>query len=436
VLAIGRVLNLILSGLAGCGSVFLLLIAISGKSPNGQAVAVVWVSGGVIVCLVAAVVVHECGHLLTCLVFKVKVQEFRIGRADRRAFRFRFRGVKVWLGWPGVGHVKHDPVPARPRAAVILMSGSLANLVVAGALLAVALATAPHQQGTLGFPEYEAVELSLATFIGAIGLCNLLPFRSRSGQLSDGAKLLALSSERLAIKLGEGETVIKGAGDTIWRPATPQETAEYNELVPRLRQLGGDPHASLPSELVDKWLAAYRDRNFIGLLTAWAVGRALRKSGRVSELLELFEEYPVPSGRLVGAMMHSLGSLAYEVALVPGMALEVLGRVVDELQWLIDTTELADTPHGRMTRTAALHSLAVARLRQGEFAVVEDLCRTALAGPVLSATDRATVLATIALARQALGSPYEQLVAEATALDPRADLVAEAGAPSSQVSGS
>jgi len=73
-----------------------------------------------------------------------------------------------------------------------------------------------------------------------------------------------------------------------------------------------------------------------------------------------------------------------------------------------------------------LHSMAVARLRQGNFGVVEQLCQEGLARRELSPGDRATVLATVALARQALGQPWEALLAEATGLDPEADLVAEA----------
>lgn len=58
--------------------------------------------------------------------------------------------------------------------------------------------------------------------------------------------------------------------------------------------------------------------------------------------------------------------------------------------------------------------------------MVEDPCTKVLASPDLSPVNRATVLATIALARQALGQPYEQLLSEAIALAPDADLVAEA----------
>jgi hypothetical protein len=161
-------------------------------------------------------------------------------------------------------------------------------------------------------------------------------------------------------------------------------------------------------------------------VTAWAAGRTLRKEGRVGELLELFEGYPEPHGRLARAMWNSVGSLAYEVVLVPGMPPHVLELAAGRLQRLLDVHESPATDDDRMTRAAALHSLAVARLRQGQVHVVEDLCKDALTGPELSPANRATVLATIALARQALGQPCERLLDEAVALDPRADLVAEA----------
>jgi hypothetical protein len=56
---------------------------------------------------------------------------------------------------------------------------------------------------------------------------------------------------------------------------------------------------------------------------------------------------------------------------------------------------------------------------------VEPLCASGLAldiGP----DSRATLLATLVLARRALGQPHAELLAEAVALSPDADLVAEA----------
>jgi hypothetical protein len=369
------------------------------------------------------VVVHECGHLLACLVLGVRVRAFRIGRPDRRAYRFRVGGVTVALGMPFAGRVEHDPARSRRRAAVILMSGSLADLVLAGALLGVAVATTPHLGGTMPLPEHEAVELPMAALIGAIGISNLLPFRAKWGTLSDGARLLTLGNGRRGRALRQDETVVKGPNGVIWRPATPEEAAEHQLDAAPLGNFGDDPHAKLPPELVDKWLAAFRDRTFVGLVTAWAVGRALRQDGRFSELLEMFEEYPAPHGRLARTMWNSVGSLAYQVALVPGMPPHALDLAEGRLQWLLDVHE---SPDDRVARAAELHSLAVVRLRQGNVQVVEELCQVALAGPELSPADRATVLATIALARQALGQPYTRLLDEAIALDPEADLVAEA----------
>ena len=56
--------------------------------------------------------------------------------------------------------------------------------------------------------------------------------------------------------------------------------------------------------------------------------------------------------------------------------------------------------------------MALARLRQGRFAEVEPWCASSLASD-LRPDDRATVLATIAMARRALGQPYEEPLAEA-----------------------
>jgi hypothetical protein len=56
---------------------------------------------------------------------------------------------------------------------------------------------------------------------------------------------------------------------------------------------------------------------------------------------------------------------------------------------------------------------------------VEPWCASSLASD-LRPDDRATVLATIAMARHGLGEPYEEPLAEAVALSPHADLVPEA----------
>jgi hypothetical protein len=427
-LAVGKFLSSVIFGLAVCLSLGLSILANGARPATGPLAwwDLAWPPLVVPVSLLAAVVVHECGHLLACLALRVKVRGFQIGRPDRGAYRFQVRGVRVALGLPYGGRVEHGPVSSRWRAAMIVMAGSLANLIVAGALLAAGLATGGlHLSGTIRVPQDVAVELSLAVFIGAMGISNLLPFRVKRERLSDGARLLALGRGRLGRSLREQGRIITGPDEVAWRPATPQEAAELKLDYAAMRQ--DAPGAKLPPELVDKWLAAFHDRTFVGLLTARFLGRPLRMDGRISELLRLFEEYPaLPYGRLTPSMLLSMGTVAYEVALVPRMSHSVMDVVVDRLQWLIDVPESASAENAPMVRAGALHSMAVARLRQGKNHLVEDLCLAALAGPELSPADRAAVLATAALARQALGQPYEKLLDEATALDPDADLVAEA----------
>jgi hypothetical protein len=125
-------------------------------------------------------------------------------------------------------------------------------------------------------------------------------------------------------------------------------------------------------------------------------------------------------------MWRSMSGLAYEVALLPGLPPQVVSMAMDRLQRVMDAYDSAATRNDHLARAALLHSMAVARLRQGKFGVVEQLCQEGLASRELSPRDRATVLATVALARRAMGQPYETLLAEAADLDPEADLVAEA----------
>lgn len=83
----------------------------------------------------------------------------------------------------------------------------------------------------------------------------------------------------------------------------------------------------------------------------------------------------------------------------------------------------------RLNAVTSIESHAViTKLRFGRSTEVEELCQPVLKLPGLPTENRATVLATIALARKAQGQPCEQLLAEAVALAPTADLVPEAAA--------
>lgn len=146
-----------------------------------------WELYGVLILAAAfGVVVHEAGHLLACLAVGAEVKAFRIG-GERAAIRFRVRGVQVSLGWPYRGRVQYGGARSVWRRALITLAGSFADLVLAGlVLMGAALAT----NGQEARPLLVAAALGL----GAGGLTNLMPFRARSGRLTDGARLFELRS--------------------------------------------------------------------------------------------------------------------------------------------------------------------------------------------------------------------------------------------------
>jgi hypothetical protein len=122
---------------------------------------------------------------------------------------------------------------------------------------------------------------------------------------------------------------------------------------------------------------------------------------------------------------QAMVGLSCSVALLPGVPADALGEADRRVQWVLDNVEHEP---GSLELAANQHTLAVIRMRQGRLSEVEALCASTLADRRVSPRDRATTLATVALARKALGKPHESLLAEAVALDPDADLVAEASA--------
>jgi hypothetical protein len=172
----------------------------------------------------------------------------------------------------------------------------------------------------------------------------------------------------------------------------------------------------------DRLLAAYRHGDLVAIGHAGYIGAMLRAEGRVAEMLELHASFAIPPGPHARLRANAMAGLSYCVALLPGIPADVLGEADRRVQWVLDNVE-----HEPGSQLAAnQHTLAVIRLRQGRLSEVEALCADGLANRQLPAENRATVLATIALARRALGRPHKALLAQAVALDPDADLVAEA----------
>jgi len=180
---VGRVIG----GLMWVGATGWLLLADAGDA--GQA----WELNGVLLLAVAAgVVAHELGHLLACLAVGAEVRAFRLG-GERVAIRFRVRTVQVSLGWPYKGRVEYSGALSVGRRAVITLAGSLMDLALAGlALMSSAMAVSGQRARPL---------VAAALGLGVLGLVNLMPFRTRSGRLSDGTRLLEVRSDMHAAEL-------------------------------------------------------------------------------------------------------------------------------------------------------------------------------------------------------------------------------------------
>lgn len=359
---------------------------------------------GYLGCL-AAVVVHEAGHALACRALGATIRAIYIGNGLPNSAFFTVGKLAVSLRPFGGGRVMHDETGSAARNALIVATGPLANLIVAATLLAV-------------FWLDNAMIFGFSLIMAGIGLSNLLPYRSRSGRPTDGARLLALAGGSFA------EAV---------RPRIPLIGDIPAEVRAELNQFMRDVDGSLQPNRTNKWLAAYYRKEPAGLLAVGVIGRALRREGRITDLLALNADLVIPttkgpSQRVAHSMSHML---SWEILLLPGLPPEATERAVARVQWFLDNFDF-EQPKATMSQGQVLHTLALGKLRQGQFAAVEELCQPALANPQVPAAyqagARATILATIALARMALGQPYEQPLAEAIGLAPNADLVPEAAA--------
>jgi hypothetical protein len=171
-------------------------------------------------------------------------------------------------------------------------------------------------------------------------------------------------------------------------------------------------------------LRAFRAGDPAAQLGAGDIAVMLRRRGRVDELLELHAGLGAPAGRNWRAQARSLHEVECNLLYVPGLPPEVIDEAADRMRWLVDNYPFNGEPDAKL-RSAMEHTLALARLRQGRSTEVEPLCASGLAADV-GPDSRATILATIVIARRALGQPHADLLAEAAALSPGADLVAEA----------
>ncbi len=106
------------------------------------------------------------------------------------------------------------------------------------------------------------------------------------------------------------------------------------------------------------------------------------------------------------------------------MPAEIADLAAERAKWAVKHARTGSWDDDKNIAEARL-VLAVARLRQGQPEEAERLCAKALKAE-LDPDDRATVLATVAMARHAQHLPGREQLEEALRLDPDAPMVSEA----------
>jgi Peptidase family M50 len=324
-----------------------------------------------ICCWVAAIVIHELGHLGAARLLRVPVTAIYLG-GPPALVKVRLGGVLLGAGLLPRGRVVHRAAPSAGRQAMIVAAGPLANLVTAAVALSLPL---PR---TVGWP--------IALTWAGLGAGSLVPHRGRDGSASDGTALMAIPGRRRSAAHLRQMVAAQGWAE---RP----EAADW-----LLTEFWRDPQAA---------------GHLLGPLL-----HALRTQQRTADLLEIHAlEYPL-AARLGQDGAQLINALEWVILTLPGIDRPTADLAARRLEW-------AAGQAGPESRPMIEHSLALARIRQGRLTEVEALCANALAAE-LPAGSRATVLATVAMARHLLGQDGQQPMAEALTLDPAAELVGEA----------
>jgi hypothetical protein len=121
---------------------------------------------------------------------------------------------------------------------------------------------------------------------------------------------------------------------------------------------------------------------------------------------------------------HIVHVLSWKLLASGDLPAATVDLAASRIEWVIDHLD-KEHPEQRTLLRNVRHSLALARLRQRRPQDVQRLCADALAAD-MAPDDRATVLATVAMAKHALLLSGRQHLDEALALDPDAELVSEA----------
>jgi Zn-dependent protease len=328
--------------------------------------------------ILLSTVVHELGHVLAIRLARVRPTAIHLlGPPDR--VTFHVGALQVGLGIRPGGEVEY---PGRgvsaAQSAVIAAAGPAAELVIAPLVLLLPIA------------RWAAVYL--AVIMAADALSNLIPAKTEDGSLSDGVTLIRARARARA------------AAD--------------------IRQLLAAPHWSdqpdAGQRLINGWV-----------LDVPAAEDYLKDLPNDRDtLLRLYAQQwllPERPERPETELLNIVHALSWKVVAKPEVSTRLADLATARVEWVLGHLDKRDDPEARPRPWDVRHTLAVVRLRQGQPADVRRLCADALAAD-LDPDDRATVLATVAMAKHQLYllASARQALDEALALDPSADLVPEA----------
>jgi hypothetical protein len=236
----------------------------------------------------------------------------------------------------------------------------------------------------LPIPRPDAIRIGLTLL--AVGLANLAPGKFYNGGTTDGWKLVFLPERsRVAARVHE----LVSDADWYDRPDAFDVLVEglliaLPEAIDSVRDLDRRPEA-VQRFFRQPWTLPARPKAFLPLLV-YALTLSVVSDG----------ELPA----------------------------EIADLAAERAEWAVEHVRTG-SPDDDENTAEARHTLAMARLRQGRPDEVEPLCAAALASE-LDPKDRATVLATVAMARHARLLSGRPQLDEALRLDPDAAMVSEA----------
>jgi hypothetical protein len=329
---------------------------------------------GLAAAFLLGIVVHELGHVLAiALAGEWPTAIHLLGPPDR--ITFSVGALRVGLGIKPGGEVEYSGNGLSvAQSAVIAAAGPAADLVVAPLAL------------LLPIPRWAAVYI--AVLMAASGIANLIPAKTEDGTLSDGVTLIRAR-------------------------ACSRATADISELL-AAPDWSHRPDAA--DRLINGWIFDVPAAEECLKRLPDDRGALLRLCGQEW----LLPEWPEME------FLNIVHALSWKLVAKPGVSARLADLAATRVEWVLGHVDKQDEKV-RPRPAAARHTLAVVRLRQGRPADVKPLCADALAAD-LDRDDRASVLATVAMAKHQLYllDSARKALDEALALDPNAELVAEA----------